>query len=401
MYISKRVMISFALTILGVITIYTIHQFFKTEDRPLAPVISTDITDVTFQPPSGHLYLLYPYLNIWADENEPKDTYLVEIDQDGNIMNEESIQDSNFGAISLDVKTTRPDTLFGSLNSGQYANHYYTFNLDTKRFNKEDITYFEHDVMLDSISHQGEQTWFKSIASYQTGTQTYVEGLGMSMTISNVEERQNYLTPPQNLPTHSPLLETENHIAYVSAGEEGSDGEDAAMVFLDRVTGEATVYRGEEEPYEYTALHTDGNNTYFADSLGMMHRIDASGKKTSTYHQVIDNAYYNSYEGIRMIDANIGYQIVSKYDSETSVDELMMVKWLFGKDFSVEKMNLPYWDENNLYRYLYYNPILKRSYLTEVGEDDKSGRLLIVDENLKLINAIRIDYPMGVDLVVE
>ncbi|WP_074033208.1 hypothetical protein [Exiguobacterium sp. AT1b] len=102
-----------------------------------------------------------------------------------------------------------------------------------------------------------------------------------------------------------------------------------------------------------------------------------------------------------MIDANIGYQIVSKYDSETSVDERMMVKWSFGKDFSVEKMDLSYWDENNLFRYLYYNPILKRSYLTEVGEDDASGRLLIVDENLKLINAIRIDYPMGVDLVVE
>lgn len=394
----KRIIL---LAIICGMTIYFSYSLLTGEERPHVPVVSKDITDMTFQPPNNHLYLLYPYSNIWADEDESEDTYIVEIDQDGNIVKEERIQDTNFGAISLDVKNTRPNTLFASLTNGQYANHYYTFDLGTKRFKKEDITYFGHDVMLDSISHQGEQTWFKSNGAYQIGTQVYEEGLGISMTISNVEERQNYLTPPQYFPTPSPLLETKNHIAYVSAGVEGPGGEDAAMVFLDRVTGEATVYRGEEEPYEYTALHTDGNTTYFADSLGMMHRIDASGEKTSTYYQEIDNAYYNSQEGIRMIDATSGYQIISKHNPETSVDELMMVKWTFGKDFYVEKMDLPYWNDQNQYRYLYYHPMLKRSYLIEVGESEESGKLLIVDKNLELIRSIPVEYPLGIDFVME
>lgn len=402
MKFNKKIVVSSIVTILSVITIYTAYRFLETKGTQ-APVISDDITSITFKPSDGHIFLLYPYLNIWEKKDGAEDTYLVEIDREGKVIKEEVIQDPDFGPISLDQKTTRPDTLFASLNSAQYANHFYTFNLNTKQFQKERITYFEHDVMLDSVSHQGEDTWFKSIVSHETGTQTYVEGLGMSTTISNVEEQKVYLTPPEYLPTPSPLLETRNQIAYVSAGDESTDGEEAAMVFLDRVTGEAKVYRGEEDPYEYTALHTDGVNTYFADSLGNMHQIDATGKNTEKHYKVIENAYYNAHDAIRMINENEGYQVVMKYNPETSTEERMMVKWTFGKDFSVEKMDLPYWNDNNLYRYLYHDPILKRSYLVELDaeEETETGRLLIVDEQLKLINSIRIEDPLGLDFVAE
>ncbi|MBR3320722.1 MAG: hypothetical protein IKG04_02120, partial [Exiguobacterium sp.] len=121
------------------------------------------------------------------------------------------------------------------------------------------------------------------------------------------------------------------------------------------------------------------------------------------HYKVIENAYYNAHDAIRMINENEGYQVVMKYNPETSTEERMMVKWTFGKDFSVEKMDLPYWNDNNLYRYLYHDPVLKRSYLVELDaeEETETGRLLIVDEQLKLINSIRIEDPLGLDFVAE
>ncbi|MCT4783575.1 hypothetical protein NQG63_09945, partial [Exiguobacterium himgiriensis] len=118
------------------------------------------------------------------------------------------------------------------------------------------------------------------------------------------------------------------------------------------------------------------------------------------------NAYYDA-DPIRMTSEESGYQIVSKYDLFTETDELIVVKWTFGDKFTVEQVERPYWDNNNLYRYLYYNPLLKRSYIVErdfeSGQDDEveTGRLLIVDEQMNLIESIQVDFPWGLDFVIE
>lgn len=391
------------LTLISGLVYFLHHYFSKAEDTSKASILSNDITRVAFDPLNGHLFLLYTNSNVWGNNNELESTYLIEINQNGDMIKKEIIQDPHFGPISIDQKSTQPNMLYASLNGGQYANHFYTFDMKERRFQKETIDYFQHDVMLDSVGHQGKDTWFKTITSYKTGTQRYVEGKGFSLTISNYDEKTMYETPPEHFPTPSPLLETEDKIAYVSAGSDLADEEEAGMIFLDRVTGEAEVYRGKVDPYEYTPLHTDGKNTYFADSNGNMYRIDAKGKMIEKSFEVIENAYNNSSDPIRMINEQEGYQIISKYYPETSTEELILVKWTFGKDFTVEKMDLPYWNDNNLYRYLYHDLVLKHSYLVEMDaeEETETGRLLIVDEKMNLINAIRIEDPLGLDFVAE
>lgn len=197
-------------------------------------------------------------------------------------------------------------------------------------------------------------------------------------------------------------------VAYASAGAtEGPDEERAAMVFLDRATGEHTAYQGNKHPYAYTALYTDGSHAYFADNLGNMFKISSDGKMIEKSFEVIENVYAGDVDPIRMLNDKEGYQVVKKYIPETSLEEYIMLKWTFGDECSVEKVDMPFWNENNLYRYLYYNPLLKRSYIIEVDvEEDlnkevETGKLLIVDDQFNLIEDIRIHHPFELDLVVE
>lgn len=73
----------------------------------------------------------------------------------------------------------------------------------------------------------------------------------------------------------------------------------------------------------------------------------------------------------------------------------------------VEEMELPEWNPHDLYRYLYYNPLLKRSYI--LGFDStadpemeiETGKLLILDEQMNLLKTIHVDSPSWLDFVIE
>ncbi|MCC5892707.1 hypothetical protein [Exiguobacterium sp.] len=379
--------------------------FDQNADAESLPIRSTDVTNMTFSPHKGSLFLLYPDRYVKAG-TEANNTYFVEIGRDGKVLDEQVIRDPDFGSIALDQKMEKPNLLYATLDQAQYANHFYTFDMHAKRFTKEVVTYFDYDVMIESVSHQGTDTWFKTLTSHKTGKQTYIEGKGFPATISNYERQAKYETAPELDPNSQKILETDRHIAYVTSLAVSDERDPGGMVFLDKVTGKATVFQGEEEPYEYTTLYSDGTNAYFADSLGHMYRIDDDGEMTTKAIPLLVNAYYNA-DPIRMTSEDSGYQIVSKYDPFTENEELIVVKWTFGNAFTVEEVERPYWNNNNLYRYLYYNPLLKRSYIVErdfeSGQDDEveTGRLLIVDEQMNLIEAIPVNHPWGLDFVIE
>lgn len=405
----KRIIYTSLILIIGVILIYLNPSYnpLKKQKNQDANNTVHDITKMSFYHQENNLLLLYPSMTDSLPEEPKEGSHIVEIERGGEVVKEQIIKDVNFSSVSLTQKTNRPQTLYLSLDD-QFANHFFTFDLEKKRIQKENVNYFNYDVMMVSASHQGEDIWFWTNTSYKTGTQTYVEDKGISRTISNFNEQTMYETPPEHPPATSPILEMESQVAYASAGAtEGPDEDRPAMVFLDRVTGKHTVYQGKEHPYEYNALHTDGKNAYFTDNLGRMYKIDLDGNMIEKSFEVIENVYSGDLDPIRMVNEKEGYQIARKYIPETSLEEFIMLKWTFGDTFSVEKIDLPFWNDNNLYRYLYYNPLLKRSYLIEVDTEEnmdngvETGKLLILDETFSLIESIRIKHPFQLDLVIE
>ncbi|MCT4784601.1 hypothetical protein, partial [Exiguobacterium himgiriensis] len=258
----------------------TFDYFDQNSDAESLPILSTDVTSVSFSSHEGSLFLLYPDRYVKSG-TEANNTYLVEIGRDGKILNEQIIQDPDLGSIALDQKIEKPNLLYGTLDQAQCADHFYTFDLHTKRFKKEVVTYFDYDVTIDSVSHQGTDTWFKTLTSHKTGKQTYIKGKGIPATISNYERQAKYETPPELEPKSQKILETERHIAYVTSLAVSDKRDPGGMVFLDKVTGKATVFQGEEQPYEYTTLYSDGTSAYFADSLGNMYRIRDGGEMTT------------------------------------------------------------------------------------------------------------------------
>lgn len=289
----------------------TLDYFDEDSDAESLPILSTDVTDVSFSPHEGSVFLLYADHDV-KGETKATNTYLVEIGRDGKLLDEQIIQDPDFGSIALDQKIEKPNLLYATLDHGQYANHFYTFDLHDKRFTKEVVNYFDYDVMIESVSHQGTDTWFQTLTSHKTGKKTYIKGKGFPVTISNYERQAKYETPPELEPKFEKILETERHIAYVSSFVKYE--KDGGMVFLDKVTGEATVFKGEERFSEYITLYSDGMSAYFADNTGHMYRVHDDGEMTTKAFPLLKNVYYDT-DSIHMTSERSGYQIVSKYDA--------------------------------------------------------------------------------------
>lgn len=358
----------------------------------------TSISSLNFNNDKGKITLIYP-----SQDTETFSTEIVKIDHKGTIVQKQEINDPDFSSITLSQKPNQPKFLYAFQNGDVYSNHFYSFNLKTKKFIKKEISYFKHDVMLDSVSHYGDDIWFRTATSYKTGTQNFVKNKGFSKSFSNFDSKEKFETPPGFEPVNSPLISLKNNIVYVNVGSDAEDYEKSGMVFLNKSTGKIKVFRKKEEPYAYATLYGEDDKAFFASTDGWMISINEKGEKIEKPFSILNNAYYDLSEPMRMINKKNGLQVLTyPSENEDEADRQILVKWSFNRDFNVQKLKPLFWKDDRWYKYLYFNPSNKKSYFVEFNpkKADK-GKLIIADSKLNVLRSIPVDAPVGLDFVVD
>jgi len=358
----------------------------------------TSISSIDFNDDKKNITLIYP-----SQDTEAYSTEIVKIDYKGSVIEKKEINDPNFSSITLSQKPNQPKLLYAFQNGDVYSNHFYTFDFKKKKFSKKEISYFKYDVMLDSVSHYGDDIWFRTATSYKTGTQKFVENKGFSKTFSNFNSHEKLETPPGFEPVNSPVISLKNNIVYVNVGSDSEDYEKSGMVFLNKSTGKIKVFRKKEEPYAYATLYGEGDNAYFASTDGWMIRINEKGEKIEKPFSILNNAYYDLSEPMRMINKKNGLQVLTyPSENEDEADRQTLVKWSFDQNFNVQKLKPLFWKDDRWYKYLFFNPSNKKSYFVEFNpKKSNKGKLIIADSKLNVIQSIPIDAPVGLDFVID
>lgn len=401
----KRILVGIALICIGFLSYNVVMaEMEKKDQNKIVKVKKSSITTVDFNNTKNDITLLYPnQATGGVDEDEPSTTYVVKVNQKGKVINEKKINDPEFSGITLAQKPNMPNLLYASKYGGTYPDFFYTFDLKKKRFIKKKVSYFKHDVMLESISHYGTQTWFQTLTSYKTGTQKPSKGTGFSRTFSNYNTKKSYETPGRFEPVNAPILSLKKYIVYASAGSDDEEYEKSAMVFLNKSTGEAKVYRKKVEPYAYATLYGNETEAYFASTDGWMIRINEDGNKVEKHFSVLNDAHYSATEPMRMINKTQGVQVITKpsRDGETA-DRHVLVKWSFDKKFGMKKLKPDFWKDDKWYKYLYFNPLTKKSYFVEFNpEKSDKGKLIITSSDFKVIRSIPVEAPIGLDFAID
>lgn len=379
-----------------------IAEMDKQSNKEISKGKNTSIANVNFNNNRNGITLLYPH-QVGGNESESPTTYVVQVNRSGKVVNTKKIVDPDFSGITLAQKPNTPSKLYASNYGGAYPDFFYMFDLKKKRFVKKEISYFKHDVMLESISHYGSQTWFQTLTSFKTGTQKPSKGKGFSRTFSNFDTQKNYETPGRFEPVSAPILSLKNHIVYASAGSDDKEYEKSAMVFLNKTTGKTKVYRKKVEPYAYTTLYGKEKDAYFASTDGWMIRINEDGKMVEKHFSSLEDTNYSSTEPMRMINSTQGVQVVVKsaHEGETA-DRHVLVKWSFNKNFGMKQLKPDFWKDDKWYKYLYFNPLTKKSYFVEFDpEHSDKGKLIITSSNFKVIHSIPVEAPIGLDFAID
>ncbi|WP_214811625.1 hypothetical protein [Exiguobacterium sp. s127] len=353
------------------------------------PIISKDVTTMTFKPNDGQVILLYG-----SDINRSKETQddpqepalMTTLSKTGTALKTEAIADPDLYRMAFSQKGTDPRHIYIHHPDGIEADHFFTYDLKRGTFKKHEVP----NTSITSIAHYGKDAWVTSNAAK----------LSENIQLINVRTDKRYPIEDRLMPVvDSPILELDQTIAYANNGTEDDQEGAAGMVLLDQTTGKSRVIRKDVAPYAYTALYGAKDTAYFATTDGVMIKLKTDGTTQQKSFSVLDGASYSSMEPMRMINKQTGYQIINTGKNDT---DQRLVKWTFGQAFRVEPIRPDFWQEGNYYRYLYRNPYKKTSYFTESKTSlSVKGRLIVTDDQLKTLRTIPIDGEKGVDFVID
>ncbi|OIN66628.1 hypothetical protein BLD48_09940 [Exiguobacterium sp. KRL4] len=353
------------------------------------PVISKDLTTMTFKPKDGQVILLYG-----SDINRHKETQddpqapglMTTLSKTGKELKTEAITDPDFYLMMLSQKGTDPRHIYAHHPEGIEADHFFTYDLKRGTFTKHQVP----NTAITSVAHYGKDVWLESNASKPEG----------KIQLINVRTDKRYPIEDRLMPVFdSPILELDQTIAYANNGTENDKEGPAGMVLLDQETGKSRVIRKAVEPYAYTALYGEKDTAYFATTDGVMIHLKTDGTMQQKSFPILDGASYSSTAPMRMINKQTGYQIIRTGENDT---DQQLVKWTLGQAFQVEPVQPDFWKEGNYYRYLYRNPYKKTSYFTESKTSfSGKGRLIVTDDDLKTLRTIPVSGANGVDFVMD
>ncbi|VWX38636.1 hypothetical protein [Exiguobacterium oxidotolerans] len=353
------------------------------------PVISKDLTTMTFTPKDGQIILLYGSdINRFKEtQDDPQEPALMTtLSKTGKELKREAIADPDLYRMAFSQKVTDPRHMYIHHPDGIEADHFFTYDLKRGTFKKHQVP----NTAITSVAHYGKDVWVTSNAAKPSE----------NIQLINVRTDKRYPIEDQLMPVvDSPILELDWTIAYANNGTEDDQEGAAGMVLLDQKTGKSRVIRKAVEPYAYTALYGAKDTAYFATTDGMMIKLKTDGTMQKKSFSVLDGASYSSTTPMRMINNQTGYQIINTGENDT---DQRLVKWTFGQAFRVEQVQPKFWKLGNHYRYLYRNPYKKTSYFTET-DTSSSGkdRLIVTDDRLKTLRTIPIAGETGVDFVMD
>lgn len=353
------------------------------------PVISKDLTTMTFKPKDGQIILLSGSdINRFKEtQDDPQEPGLMTtLSKTGKELKTEAIADPDLYMMELSQKGTDPRHIYMHHPDGIEASHFFTYDLKRGTFKKHNVP----DTAITSIAHYGKDVWIESNASKPSE----------NIQLINVRTDKRYPIEDRLMPViDSPILELDQTIAYANNGSEDDKDGASGMVLLDKANGKSRVIRKAVEPYAYTALYGAKDTAYFATTDGVMIKLKTDGTMQQKSFSVLDGISYWQTEPMRMINNQTGYQIINTGENDT---DQRLVKWTFGQAFRVETVRPGFWTQGNYYRYLYRNPYKKTSYFTET-DMSSSGKyqLIVTDDNLKTLRTIPIDGEKGVDFVID
>ncbi len=323
------------------------------------PVISKDLTTMTFKPNDGQIILLSGsdinrYKETQDDPQEP--ALMTTLSKTGTELKTEAIADPDLYRMAFSQKGTDPRHIYIHHPDGIEADHFFRYDLKRGTFKKHEVP----NTSITSVAHYGKDAWVTSNAAKPSE----------KIQLINVRTDKRYPIEDRLMPVvDSPILELNQTIAYANNGTEDDQEGAAGMVLLDQTTGKSHVIRKAVEPYAYTALYGAKDTAYFATTDGVM------------------------------INKQTGYQIIGTGENDT---DQRFVKWTFGQAFRVEPVRPDFWKPGNYYRYLYRNPYKKTSYFTETDMSSSGEyRLIVTDDQLKTLRTIPIDGEKGVDFVID
>ncbi len=353
------------------------------------PVISKDLTTMTFTPKDGQVILLYGSdINRFKEtQDDPQEPGLMTtLSKTGKELKTEAIADPDFYWMRLSQKRTDPRHIYAHHPQGIEADHFFTYDLKRGTFTKHQVP----NTAITSVAHYGKDVWLESNASKPKE----------KIQLINVRTDKRYPIEDRLMPVFdSPILELDQTIAYANNGSENDKEEAAGMVLLDQTTGKSRVIRKADEPYAYTALYGVKDTAYFATTDGVMIKLKTDGTMQQKSFSVLDDVNYWATEPMRMINNQTGYQIIGTGENDT---DQRLVQWTFGQAFRVETVRPDFWKQGNYYRYLYRNPYKKTSYFTESKTSlSGKGRLIVTDDNLKTLRTIPVIGANGVDFVMD
>ncbi|WP_317368845.1 hypothetical protein, partial [uncultured Tyzzerella sp.] len=217
---------------------------------------------------SGKNYFLYYPSDIRVSQ---KYTLIKQVDSNGDIINKYKVYDDKFRRVKANQKILDKDNLYLSLfGEAVLENWFYTFNLSNNTFNRVDLDYFNYDVGVNSIDHQGNDILFSTIATHTTGDQQYNEEKNsFKVSISNFTTKKSYETSYDYIPYGSSgLITFDNKIVYsaMCSNESNKYG----IVFIDD-NEKLTFFSFDEiENESLSLIYADDTNLYLLSSTSKL-----------------------------------------------------------------------------------------------------------------------------------
>lgn len=345
----------------------------------------------------GNNYFLYYPSDIRVSQDY---TLIKQVDNNGNVINKYKVYDDKFRRVAVNQKLSDRDNLYLSLfGEAVLENWFYTFNLSNNTFNRVDLDYFNYDVGVDSIKHQGNDILFSTIATHTTGDQQYNEEKdSFKVSISNFTTKKSYETSYDYIPTSGGLITFDNKIAYSAMCADENDKK--GIVFIDE-NEELTFFSFDEiEDESLSLILSDDTNLYLLSSENKLIILNKNLEyEIFDISKNFENYRYNSSLVLDENNILVSLSNINRGSSKNDSTILGVLKLKPNIEFNIidnyktkmgSSYRLKYMDKNG------------NIFIVESNEEDK-GNVIILDykNNFKIKNIIPVSYPHLLDLVIE